>query len=171
MKTPRPSKRMKLLVDLSLDGEPLWDMCCDHGYIGLLALSSRRFSHVYFVDNVAHIINRLQELIDQSPFKYDSPSYSLVNSKVEDLRVLVDGTCIIAGVGGKTIVTILEALSNNNFLGAERLILSAHTRESYLLDFLNSSNFSSLYSLSESRDIYEGKRLRRIYVLNKNSLP
>jgi tRNA (adenine22-N1)-methyltransferase len=171
LKTPRASERMKLFVELALDDLPLWDMCCDHGYIGLLALSSKRFSHVYFVDNVDHIIKRLQNLIDQSPVKYDSSTITLVNSKAEDLKVYIDGTCVIAGVGGRTIVTILDTLFRNGFLRSLRLILSPHTDESYLLEFLNSNNFSYFYSLTETIDFYEGKRQRRIYILNIKSLP
>lgn len=171
LKTPVPSKRMQMLVELAFDGEPLWDLCCDHGYIGLFALKSERFSHVYFVDNISHIMKRLEDLIMQSPLQNESHKYSLITSRVEDLDLEVKGTCIIAGVGGRTVVSILGTLLSKKILKAKRILLSVHTDEVYLLNFLNSSEFIKFYSQKEMREIEEGRRVRKIFIFDSTCVP
>ena len=167
LKTPKISKRMELLVDLALDGAPFWDMCCDHGYIGLRALESNRFTKVFFVDSVKPIIERLSKLIDHSPLQNQSEKFLLIGSKCEDLDLEINGTCVIAGVGGRTIISILDSLLRKGLLKADRILLCAHTDEFLLLDFLNSSDFSKFYDLQNAIETKEGRRLRKIIILTK----
>ena len=168
LKTPKVSKRMEQLVELAIDGAPFWDMCCDHGYIGIRALESNRFSKVIFVDSVKPIIDRLSKLIAQSPLQTQSKKFQLINSKCENLDFEIFGTCVIAGVGGRTIINILDSLQKKDLLKAERILLSAHTDETLLLDFLSCDDFLKSYTFQNSIEIAEGKRFRKIIILTKN---
>lgn len=111
---------MQLFVDQALDGKEFWDFCCDHGYIGIGALESKRFSHVHFVDPVKHIMERLEQLIQQAP-ESDKLKYSLHVKKGEEIESEVKGTAVIAGVGGLLITLILKALKEQKKLSAEKV--------------------------------------------------
>ena len=168
-KTPKPTARMELLVSLGREGLPFWDICCDHGYIGILALKSQRYTSVYFVDNVEHIIDRLAKLIKISPLDFPKDQAVLIHSPAEDLSLKLFGTVVIAGVGGRTIIKILKSLLLKNLLCAEVVLLSAHTDEALLSEFIMDSSMSKQYITDGVCEIKEGRRGRRIIKLLKVS--
>ncbi len=162
---PKVSNRMKIFVDRGLDHMPYWDFCCDHGYIGIYALKSERFSEVHFVDQVPHIMERLKALFRQSKNpKYDF-KYFFHTSSGEDLQYVVNGNCLIAGVGGTTIKIILESLLKSDRLEAKRLLLSPHLDEHILIPFMES--LSELYLFNEKIEIQEGRRVRPLYIYDR----
>ena len=163
---PKISPRMKIFVDNSLDGIPFWDFCCDHGYIGIHALKSERFNEVHFVDQVPHIIHRLQALFLQSPHVKEQYKYFFHIAAGEDLSQEVHGNCLIAGVGGTTIKIILENLMAKNILHAKRLLLSPHLDEHILIPFMQ-NNLGEKYLLKEKILIQEGRRNRPLYIFDQ----
>lgn len=169
VKLPRPklTVRMKIFVDNALSDQPFWDVCCDHGYIGIGALQSLKFSEVHFVDQIPHIMDRLDKLIHQSPSLNPDYKFFLHTQSAENLEVPVFGNLLIAGVGGTTIKIILESLVNRNLLKADRLLLSPHLDEHILLPFLEVGKISKEYSLTEKRLIKEGRRERPLYRFDK----
>ena len=160
---------MELLVSLGREGLPFWDICCDHGYIGILALKSQRYTSVYFVDNVEHIIDRLTKLIKISPSDIPKDQAFLIHSPAEELSLKLFGTVVIAGVGGRTIIKILKSLLLRNLLYAEVLLLSAHTDEAMLSEFIMDSPMAKKYITEAVYEIKEGRRIRRIIKLLKVS--
>lgn len=162
---PKVSERMKIFVDWGIDQLPFWDFCCDHGYIGIHALKSERFSEVHFVDQVPHIIERLQTLFAQSDKVKPEYKFFFHIASGEDLKTKVEGNCLIAGVGGTTIKVILETLSQKDFLHAKRLLLSPHLDEHILNPFMES--LSDQYKLVEKIEIPEGKRVRPLYIYDR----
>jgi tRNA (adenine22-N1)-methyltransferase len=162
---PKVSERMKIFVDHGIDQLPYWDFCCDHGYIGIHALKSERFSEVHFVDQIPHIIERLQALFAQSDKVKPEYKYFFHIAAGEDLITKVEGNCLIAGVGGTTIKVILETLSQKDLLHAKRLLLSPHLDEHILNPFMESLN--DRYKLVEKIEIPEGKRVRPLYIYDR----
>nr|BDT28535.1 tRNA (adenine(22)-N(1))-methyltransferase TrmK [Bacteriovorax sp. HI3] len=159
---------MQTFIEKALDHSPFWDVCCDHGYVGIGALYTKRFSHVHFVDQVPHIIERLDQLIKQSPdFKEDFP-YSLHTMSGESLDGDITGTFLIAGVGGMTIKNILSAALKKETLKAQRLLLSPHTDEAVMSAYIMSEDFKTYYSIKERLMLLDGKKHRPLYILDRN---
>jgi tRNA (adenine22-N1)-methyltransferase len=163
-KKPKLSKRMLLFLEQAIKHKPLWDICCDHGFVGLGALRDQ-FSEVHFVDQVPHIMDTLRTRLEQYPPKTDC-KFSLHVIPAELIDQDIFGTCLIAGVGGLTIKNILSALIVNQKLKAQRLLLSPHTDELVLVDFISELSFQEKYSLKEKYLFTEGKKERSLYILD-----
>lgn len=88
----RLTPRMKCFIEHALKEQPLWDICCDHGYVGIKALESSEFSEVHFVDQVPHIMERLKVLIAQSWRIKPHHQYHLYLASGEDLTRDVEGS-------------------------------------------------------------------------------
>ena len=168
MKLPNPklSARMKSFIEHALKGQPFWDVCCDHGYVGIKALESSEFLEVHFVDQVPHIMQRLETLIKQSWRIKPEHKYFLYLLPGEEIEGEVHGTLLIAGVGGLTIKTIVSTLISNQKLKASRLLLSPHTDEKVLIQYLDDEVFKNLYTLTDKILMPEGKRFRPLYIFD-----
>lgn len=164
---PKLSGRMLTFLEHALKDKVLWDICCDHGYVGIKALHSGQFSKIHFVDKIPHIMERLSTLISQRSKKNTCP-YELHVMAGEDINVEVLGTVLIAGVGGLTIKIILDSLIAKNLLFAEKLLLSPHTDEKVLVEYLDSEILKREYTLEEKLMMPEGPRFRPLYILVKN---
>lgn len=165
--TPKASARMKTFVTHGINGLPFWDVCCDHGYIGIHALRSKRFSEVHFVDQIPHIMQRLQALFLQSSNLRPDYRYAFHTSAGEDIEHKISGTFLVAGVGGTTIKNILQALMCKNLFFADRLLLSPHLDESFMVALMESESFKTKYHLVEIKSITEGSRQRPLYIYDK----
>lgn len=171
-KLPKPkiSKRMQYFVDHGIDQSPFWDICCDHGYIGIAALYSERFTEVHFVDQIPHIIERLEKLILQSPQLKSNYRYTVSSEGGEKISEIILGTAVIAGVSGRTIVKILDALIKNNWLKAHRLILSPHLDIEFFKEFCHTNLSNEGYRLKQFTEINENDRLRPIFIFDQEIL-
>jgi tRNA (adenine22-N1)-methyltransferase len=169
-KLPKPkiSPRMKYFVEQANANSPFWDFCCDHGYIGIAALMSGKFSEVHFVDQIPHIIERLRKLFDQSPSKESFEHYFFHDCGGENLNMNIRGNIVIAGVGGRTIISILKSIISKNQLHADKIILSPHLDISMMEDFCNEYLIQSNYSLTIKDAINENKRSRAVFIWSKN---
>jgi tRNA (adenine22-N1)-methyltransferase len=152
------SARLQQIYDLLLPGKDVWDLCCDHGYLGIVAHKSRRFSRIHFVDRASHLVEslRLRWQLEQNMFFYPQP--------VEDLEPVLEGNVVLAGVGGLAMLSILERLERRGRLGAQRIILAPQRDETRLKDGLQSQ--WPRYNLDQSLMVQEGPRVRQIFVLN-----
>ncbi len=168
MKLPNPrlSRRMKCFIDNALKNEPLWDICCDHGYVGIKALETSQFTEVHFVDQIPHIMDRLETLIKEYWRIKPEHNYTLHAMSGEDIEVDIYGTMLIAGVGGLTIKTIISSLLKKDKLHARRLLLSPHTDEKTLIQLLDEVEFKNLYHLTDKILLPEGKRIKPLYIVD-----
>ena len=73
MKLPNPklTKRMKCFIDHALIDKPLWDICCDHGYVGIKALETSYIRKTVFHNGILAFKNQ-KRIIKVG----DSPSLS-----------------------------------------------------------------------------------------------
>lgn len=168
MKLPNPrlSRRMKCFIDNALKNEPLWDICCDHGYVGIKALETSQFTEVHFVDQIPHIMDRLEKLINEYWRIKPEHKYTLHAMSGESLNIDIHGTMLVAGVGGLTIKTILSSLLEKDKLHAKRLLLSPHTDEKTLIQFIEDAEFKTIYSVTDKILMPEGKRVKPLYILD-----
>lgn len=181
------SPKLQLIYENLLPGEDLWDLCCDHGYLGQVALASNEFNQVFFVDQVPHIIEKLEaRLRKESPKSFDldasEPSEveaSLIkqtyllsrkahfrNVPAELLQESLFGNVVIAGVGAYTAFAIVKSLWERQFLQAKRLILSPQRDDEKFLRWLSEmdDNFNHRYQLKSQQSVREGRRPLWVYV-------
>lgn len=115
------STRLKFVSDLIDLRHPLWDVCCDHGYLGEWALRSQ-CPEVHFVDAVPSIIHKLQNRLAPHLNKVQGKAHFYAQPGEDVVQNLV-GTLVVLGVGPHIILRILEKAprSGNTFiLGPQR---------------------------------------------------
>jgi tRNA (adenine22-N1)-methyltransferase len=156
----RLSSRLQLLFDLLIPGEPVWDLCCDHGLLGLRALESGKFPKVFFVDQVPHIIERLQVILKkEGPIAESARCFGL---PAEEIPEILTGSVVIAGVGSERVFGIVKALADREVLQATRLIMCPHKDEKvFERDFLE--RFGKSWQLISHHEVKEGDRIRHVW--------
>lgn len=159
---------MQLVYDHLIPGKPVWDFCCDHGYLGLRAYESGRFSEVYFVDQVRHIIEQLKQRFEQHHLSDElEAKVHFLPHAGEELLMAVHGTVVITGVGPHTILRILSSLSQRKLLQADRLILSPHGDTGKLLQSL-AENPDFHYEVgNQDCKVEERGRIRKLLILHR----
>lgn len=161
---------MLLICDYLLPGEPVWDFCCDHGYMGLRAYHSGDFPEIHFVDQVPHIIEQLENRFRHRHQRDGlTAQVSFWPESGENLRVPLKGTAIIAGVGAHTILQILRGLiEREQGLQASRLVLGPHNDEEFLEHSLASwQAFQKGFKLAANTQVQEGSRTRKLLIFDK----
>jgi len=152
------SARLELLLKQGLEGQDFWDVCCDHGYLGESALKSGRFRQVHFVDSVPHIIQSLK-------FRLENNEARFLALRAEELAEPLTGTVVLAGVGGFTIIKILQRWEEKNLLRAQRLVLNPLTHVKELEQFLE---VWTSYREVERLFVREREKERQVLVLDPN---
>ena len=150
--------RLRFLFSKAKPQIPLWDLACDHGYLGERALRSGEFPEVHFVDPVKHQIEKIRQRLQKTEFGARAFYYPIRAQKVEK-KVL--GNLVIAGIGGENLFQILNDLHLASRLQAERLILSPHTDLEHVMKQMQGWTF---YELMEQSSIIEKGRVRTALV-------
>ncbi len=164
----RISPRLQVVYDNLLEGHDVWDVCCDHGFLGGAAYESRRFANIYFVDQVASIINRVKVTFETYVFKTDNPSKAFFFAESgEQIKTIVTGNLCIAGVGAHVINDILCGLAKNEKLAAQRIILGPHRDEEKLEKMLAVNELLSQYKMSAKKEMQENGRNRIFFILDR----
>lgn len=102
------SERIKNLVDLIEPGLTTYDLCCDHGLVGLHAVSSGKTSKVVFVDVVQHIVDKLDKNISKH---MPGANLKVLCSDAANIDLAPEPcNVIIAGVYAKTILKIIDSI-------------------------------------------------------------
>lgn len=161
--------RMQLIYDHLIPGEPVWDLCCDHGYMGLNAYESGLFPEVSFVDQVAPIVQRLEQRFKQ----YYLNSKSSVTVRFfslpgEELPTEIKGTLVIAGVGAHTIFKIVQALHGRSFLQASKMIFVPQKDDEKLLELLQAEENMGYRYCNEHYMVLERGRVRKLLIFSRN---
>lgn len=163
---PALSQRLKLIFDQLLPGHAVWDICCDHGYLGSHAYQSELFSEVNFVDQVPEIIARLEERFRREiAVLGNSTASRFIALSGENLNLELTGNIVISGVGSYTIFQILKSLQEKNLLKAKRLILCPQNDVVKMDEIKKLPGF--LYrQFQDIISVNEKDRVREIYVLD-----
>lgn len=162
------SPRLQLIYDHLIPGKPVWDFCCDHGYLGLNAYESGLFPEVHFVDQVRHIIEHLRERFAQDHHLEEHSAQSFFHPQAgEAVLTPVRGTAVIAGVGPSTVLKILEGLEERKLLQAERLILVPHGGEEMVRKRLAARSEFNYQLSNQDCKIEERGRIRKLLILDR----
>lgn len=165
MALPTLSPRLQALFDGLLPGEPVWDVCCDHGYLGIAALRSGNFPEVHFVDQVPSIIRNLQERL----FKSKYPEKIFFHAMdANTFQAPVGGNLVIAGIGGVNMIQILQRLNSLDLLKVQRLILCAHRDDDKLKEWLLCLAAKGPFNFIAEQVVTERGRSRRVFVLKSD---
>ncbi len=169
--------RLQFLATHVLQGQPLWDLCCDHGILGAEALAANRVPYVYFVDSSPLIRLKLQRVPESETF-HQRWSFSIADAR--DLAPQFCGTIAIAGIGGLLMTSILQTIAERSRLAQiKRLILNPFCDEDVVLEFVKNQWFSpepknqdtcELASRVEEFQFFERGRTRRIFCIDFNGI-
>ncbi len=144
----KPTKRIEFLLEQlprangSLDGPAteLWDIGCDHGLLGLTAVVSGRVRRVHLVDPAISVIENLRSTLNSPKYKdwwrEHEARVQLVLARGEDVIGDARGAIVIAGIGGETMVKILEHVQS-----FECLVLNPVSHVDEAQAFLESRNW------------------------------
>ena len=109
----RLSQRLQTILNMVNDDyDHIWDTCCDHGLLGRAIYLQKPNSVVHFVDVMNHLIDQLQdELNDDSRFN-NSPRWftHAIDSEKLPLHANNYHLIIIAGVGGDLLLNLVQAI-------------------------------------------------------------
>lgn len=106
---------------------PVVDLCCDHGYLGLHAYVTGQFTEIIFADQAPLAMSLLEQNFNQYVKDEDNPTQvKFITGDAGKISHLLTGNVVIAGVGGKNMMQMLNHLHQNQSLKPHRLILSPH---------------------------------------------
>ncbi len=150
------SKRIKFLNSLVVKNI-VYDLCCDHGLIGELALDQDK--EVIFVDIVAPITEKLDLRLRN---KYSN--YSISTCSILDLVEIKDNSSIIlAGIGSKLLSDFLSKYSHQ-FNETHQIIICGHSNQHLTIEAMNQSKLTRVNDFiiedaSRYYEIYECQKL------------
>ena len=130
----------------------IWDLCCDHGKLGLALLESHKASKVVFVDQVSSIMDdlsrKIQKIKDLSPKRYELLTLSAEKIQLEDQSLIC-----LCGIGGDVAQTIMAGIIANNDCRNHQFLISAQYHMYDFRKFLISHDFKVL----NEELVFEGK--------------
>lgn len=158
------SPRLKFVSTQLLRESPVWDICCDHGYLGIWALQNY-FPEVHFVDPVSSIIEKIQQraLAHQEA---NAGRIFLHPILGQDIEEEITGTIVILGVGPYVIKAILDSLWQKKKMRAQRIILGPQRNPEKLEGWIEEWQKSKEIFNIQKETLVERKRQRVIFILD-----
>ena len=173
MKIPKLKGRLEYILSTieNNDGH-FYDLCCDHGHLGLNVLKLYDFSKIFLIDQVPVIIEKLSLNIKDS----DIPMPERLNIICLDATILKlkenkVNTILIAGIGGDLAIKILENLLPQLSID-DTVIISPHTELLKVRSYLRSSSLRLVSEglVKERHKYYEVIKLKLSPAYEKVSL-
>lgn len=152
------SKRLSLLAGFHHQEENIWDIGCDHGFLGLSFLTNPIVKEIHLVDPSEPVIKLLQNKTDS----YITRKALFIQHKTGQEITLnpCSNLIFIAGMGGKEIQQILTSLLDQK-LSATRFVISPHRNILELRSYLNTAKCC----LESETLVYEGGRYYQVMTL------
>ena len=127
------STRLQIIYDRILPGQPLWDIGCDHGYVGLQALGNGLCSEVHLVDRSPPAIAKLHDQVAERWSDGPAKGLRIWHSDAEhDLLPVARGTVVMAGVGNFTVLRIMARVFAGKVPTGVRLVVACTLKEELL---------------------------------------
>ncbi len=118
------SRRLRAIYQELTPGLPVVDVCCDHGHLGLQAFLSNHFPEVVFIDQVEHSMIELEAKFNRYFTSHESQiKVRFITSDAAKVKEPLSGNVVIAGIGGNTMMKILEGLFQSADFKPNKLIL------------------------------------------------
>ena len=166
--------RPRLLRVLSYirTGDVLWDIGCDHGYLGMRALLEKNLRGLVCVDRSPSVIDGLKErmaLENLPPSVRGHVLSRLPDYAQKDIRIIcadaahlpsqtVSGTVVLAGMGARAILRILDNFVFPNWEENTQLLLLPNAEAPLLEDA-----FSHRKNNLKQESVEDGKRSFLLY--------
>lgn len=151
------SLRLKALYDLALvQDRVVYDLCCDHGQLGLAIHVDKKPKQTILNDKVHSITDKLKDLVqEQFP---DDKTIIVKNEDASKIELLHGDKKLIfiAGVGGPLIIEIIDNIFDN--LNEEDiLVISPHTKVHEVRKHLHNKGFNLIDEvlIEEQEQFYE----------------
>ena len=140
---PKLSKRLTFILKfIPPYADVFYDLCCDHGYLGIAVAHTYSYSSVNLIDQIPSIMEKVSNKIKGSyiPTKTKITSTCLDARKI---RIKNDGINVvsIAGIGGELTIKIIDSLLLQ-LKSTDILVLSAHNNIHKLRQYLINNNFN-----------------------------
>lgn len=146
-------KRLLEIFQLVEDNyNSVWDLCCDHGKLGLALFEGNKCHRVHFVDQVPEITKNLQDYLDKIP-NLDKSLFSIMTMDAGDISPSDGDLVCICGVGGDVAITIMNKILSQNDCSNITFLISAQYQLFELRKFLNEKGFGQI----KSKLVFEGK--------------
>lgn len=158
-KSPPLQPRLKAIFHCLQAGHATWDICCDHGLIGIYALRYGLSPKVYFVDQVAEIMHRLSQKLADYELQDVTQVYLCSGAKIPAEKI--SGNVVIAGVGSLTMIEILKGIKDK-LESPYFLILSPNKNPHLLEDYLESASLQ----IEKKQMLEEKNKARPIYYIS-----
>ena len=147
--------------------DDLWDLCCDHGFLGMKLFEHTQNSQIHLVDQVPVIVEILKN-------KYEEYTDTRVLFKTQDATKISLDThkrhlIVIAGVGGETALDILKAITRNNIHAQMDFAISPNSHLFELRSFMQ-HHFTLLHEdlIKDGNRFHEHIFVRFTYNQSKN---
>jgi tRNA (adenine22-N1)-methyltransferase len=131
----RNSKRINTLIDLvPSSSQVVWDLCCDHGNIGLGIHESNDELGIIFVDQVDLITKKLQSRL----LELNMTNLKVICKSATDVDYTHSkkSTFLIAGVGGDLAIKIITQILRTNSSKDNSFIVSPHSTVTNVREYL-----------------------------------
>ncbi len=151
---PKLSFRLKSILEIIEPRENFYDVCCDHGDLGIAAAQANLAKNVIFIDQVESIMESLKLKLKAT----DIPSGITTTTICKDARnfqlSLKNSNFVIAGIGENTAISILEQI---NLCQNSEIILSIHSDNFLLREYLIQRGLKTTYevALKDNKKFYE----------------
>lgn len=142
----------------------VWDCCCDHGYLGIEIVREALCEKLIFVDQVPHITQQLRTNLacfseDDSKNGCSENGYDILTCDASALCLdsNLNHLVILAGVSGRSVLMIMQALLQNHKTGQIDFLLCP-TKSLYdVREYLVENQFYLLYEsiVTEKKRQYE----------------
>ena len=120
------SARLQNIYDLILPDQPLWDIGCDHGYVGLHAYRNRLCTEINLVDQSREALHGTYlRIAEWFPEKTGEGLRVWCLDAERETLSISRGTVVMAGLGTGTIVRIIENLFPENVPAEVRIVLAS----------------------------------------------
>jgi tRNA A22 N-methylase len=156
------SPRLHAIFKELTPGQPVADICCDHGHLGAHAYLSGQFPEIIFVDQVVESMKQLESKFNQYCRNSENPTrVEFITVDAKKLRSSLTGNVVIAGVGGLNMMEMLEGLFTSPSFKPRKLVLSPHRNDELY-------ERAELFGLKHSHTstVIEDGRTRSIFVFS-----
>lgn len=164
-KNPKRTARLDFLKSLLIKNQPLWDIGCDHGLLGIQALNEESVSEVHFVDPSTHAIEKLKENLEKYLLDKFLTKFTIHNLVAQKLNgYCFTGNWVMAGFGWREMESILTELFLKEDLiksNISQFVISPHSEISVAHEFLK-INFANIKQYT----INEKNRERIVFTFN-----
>ena len=158
------SKRIEYINSL-VSKKRVYDLCCDHGFIGELSLKENRY--VTFIDQISDITEALNKNLLK---KFDRSSFSVITSSILEIKELEsNSTIILAGVGSRLFCEFLQYI-HPMLDESHELIVCVHSNQHMTYKLLNELKITRVedHMLLDSGKVYEIFKCKKLSNYREN---